>query len=306
MNREILLARMRALGSSIATRWDKTSNRGRAGVIAVMLALLCIFLLPLEDTGDNDIIVDSADTVTEEIVHTVVQGDSIIGTIAPAYGVQWQAIALVNEQQLANVNAERCGKLSKRYTQNARRRGHYCKSLMVDGRQMMDLNSLQPGDTLRIPLTTHPVVDEVIASIPGSSIAIVIDDTGSMMNDRAQVSAWYMRSAQELGKSLTTVILYADGHVREFSNTGGVTFTTTGNMENTRHALEVAASSNPSAIVLVSDEPGDDWNEFEGLNLPPVYAHSLDGISHENLRHVAELSGGAFMRPPLQDAIASN
>lgn len=291
--------------------WHRTSNRSRIVTLAVLALVIgiCSSTLPFmgEDETDNDIVVDAAQTEKQEIEYEVQPGDSIISTIAPKHNVPWEAIAVVNESELARVNAERCAQLSKGYTNSRSRKGHYCnQTVVVSGKPMVDLNSLQPGDKLRIPLTRHPVVDQVIAAIPGRSIAIVIDDTGSMSNDRAQVSAWYMRASHEIGKDILTVVLFADGNVRQFKSTGEVTFAVTGNFENTRNGLEIAAAAKPDAIVLVSDEPGDDWNGFKDLTFPPVYAHSLDGSSHENLRRVASATGGQFMRPPLDAVIAKH
>lgn len=293
--------------SPIRDRWNNASTRDRGLVALAALALLALVSLPfMGGDKDGDIEVNPADTKHSEVVYTVESGDSIIGTIAPKHQVPWEAIAVVNETELARVNAERCGKLSKGYTQNTRRKGHYCNgTVVIDGRAMVNLNSLQPGDTLRIPMTSHPVVDEVVAGIDGRRIAIAVDVTGSMSDDLREVSAWYMRAWNELGKEITTVVLYADGHVTEFSNTDTVRFTAGGSTENTRHALETAAASNPDAIVLVSDEPGDDWGNWDMVDLPPVYAHSLEEISHENLRRVAEDSGGKLMRPPLGEVLAS-
>ncbi|MFA4845868.1 MAG: LysM peptidoglycan-binding domain-containing protein [Patescibacteria group bacterium] len=293
---------------ALKDRWNNMSNRGRIVAFAVLTLLLALCILPFlgSGEGDNDIVVDGKDTKNQQVTYTVQSGDSIIGKIAPKFQVPWEAIAVVNEAHLAQVNDVRCNELSDRYTQSWRRQGHYCNErVVVGGKPMVNLNSLQPGDELVIPLTSHPVVDQVVTNIPGRSIAIVIDDTGSMGNDLIQVSAWYMRASGQFGKKITAVVLYADGHVRQFTNTGEVTFTTSGVLENTRNALETAAQSNPDAIVLVSDEPGDDWKDFHGLTLPPVYAHSLDGISHENLRRVATMTGGRFMRPPLGSVLAN-
>jgi len=296
---------------SFKTRWQNVSvrNQRRVGATALVLALLALLvalIIPNGDESDTDIVVDGAETQNETVTYIVEPGDSIIGTIAPKHHVPWEAIAVVNEARLAQINADRCDKLSDRYTKNRRRTGHYCnETVVIGGKPMVDLNTLQPGDELVIPLTSHPVVDTVVTNILGNSIAIVIDDTGSMTEDLVQVSAWYMRASEQFGKNITTVVLYADGHVRQFTDTGEVTFTTNGSLENTRNALETAAASHPDAIVLVSDEPGDDWNGFSNLDLPPVYAHSLEEISHENLRHVADLTGGQFMRPPLDEILAN-
>ena len=95
---------------------------------------------------------------------------------------------------------------------------------------------------------------------------------------------------------MTKVILYADGYVRELDPQGGLNLDTTGSVENTRSALETAARHRPDAIVLVSDEPGDDWDGFRGLKLPPVVAHSLEASADANLAEVARLTGGTFLK----------
>lgn len=292
---------------SLKTRWQNASGRRRFGVVAVVLALLALVVLPFvgSDESDNDIIVDGAQTQDKSVLHTVVAGDYII-KIAWDYKVPWQAVAVANEAALARLNAERCADLSDRYTNRRGRRGHYCNELVViGGKPMVHLNSLQPGDKIVVPLTSHPVVDSVVNAIPGSSIAIVIDDTGSMNDDRVEVGAWYIRASGQFQRDIKTVVLYADGHVQEFTSTGEVTFSTSGNLENTRHALETAAASHPSAIVLVSDEPGDDWGNWDLTGLPPVYVHSLEEGAHENLRRVATTTGGQFMRPPLAKVLAN-
>ncbi len=285
--------------SNLCDHLARTTPRQRrigAGVMGIILiALLALIVWP----GDGAIEVDPAQTVSRTEAHVVQSGEFLI-KIANDHDVPWEAVAVVNETELARINAERCGLLNERYTKNTRRPGHYCnETVVIGGKPMVNLNSLKAGDVLQIPFTTHPVVDAVIRDIPGQRIAIVIDDTGSMNNDNALVSAWYMRATEELGKELTTVVLYANGHTREFTNVGKVDFRVSGDVENTRNALEVAAASNPDAIVLVSDEPGDDWKGFWFLDLPPVYSHSLEVEAHDNLRKVSKKTGGQFMRPPL-------
>lgn len=233
--------------------------------------------------------------------YTVEKGDFLV-KIGAEQGVPWEAIYLENEAEIAARAEERCSKLSKRYTENRRRKGHYCNELLtLNGKSMVAPNSLQPGDELRLPLITVPEqVSQAVASIRGDEIVIVIDDTGSMTEDRQTVSSWYLAEVVKSGKRVTKVILYADGYTRELDPHGSLDLRTTGDVENTRSALEAAARYNPDAIVLVSDEPGDDWNGFRGLTLPPVVAHSLDASADVNLREVARVTGGTFVAGSVQ------
>ncbi len=227
--------------------------------------------------------------------YTVRQGDFIV-KIAQAKGVPWESLIIANERELNDRASRRCSKLSERYTKDPNRDGHYCNSLLVyHGRHMVSFNSLQPGDTLHIPSTSTPVaVRESIKNIKGNKIVVVIDDTGSMTDDRERVSSWYLQEIKNSGKQIARVILYADGYYREL-NEGNVDFRVSGTYENTRGALELASRYHPDAIVLVSDEPGDDWRNFSGLHLPPVIAHSLNNSADENLERVARLTGGSFL-----------
>lgn len=232
--------------------------------------------------------------------YVVQKGDYIV-KIGADLGVPWESIFLANEQALSDRAEARCGKLSPGYTNSRKRKGHYCNErLTFNGKEMVGPNSLQPGDALVIPSAVASAaptnITSAVDSIKGDSVVLVIDDTGSMSEDRRTVSTWYMAQIAGRGKRVVKVILYADGYVRELDPKGQIDMNTTGNMENTRSALETAASYKPDAIVLVTDEPGDDWNGFSGIeSLPPVVAHSLDSTSNANLREVARRTGGTFV-----------
>lgn len=225
--------------------------------------------------------------------HTVARGEYIV-SIAASLGVPWESIVLANEATLKNNTEKYCAGKSERYKNRSSRRGHFCNYRIVDkdGKPLVFANTLMPGDVLMIPSTSAPAqIQQAIANVKGNQIVVVIDDTGSMTDDRERVAAWYMQAVRNSGKQITKVILYADGYVRELE-AGEVTFRTTGNFENTRSALERAATYRPDAIVLVSDEPGDDWKGFIGMKLPPVIAHSLDPCADANLASVAHMTGG--------------
>lgn len=283
-----------------ATWWQR--HRTALGVVGVLLAMLVVggaALLSNDDSGNGG---TSTAGVTQpppapKKTHVVRKGDYLV-KIGQEIGVPWEAIFLENEAALAERAEERCSKLSDRYTNNSRRRGHYCNErLKLNGKPMVAPNSLQPGDTLVIPDVQNvpTAVSQAVAAVAGDEIVLVVDDTGSMSEDRQTVSAWYMAEVKNSGKRVTKVILYSDGYVRELDPSGTLELNTLGSIENTRHALETAAGYHPDAVVLVSDEPGDDWNGFRGLKLPPVVAHSLDQSADANLREVARLSGGTFV-----------
>lgn len=247
-------------------------------------------------TGNSPISTVASTPAQQKFTPYIVRQGEFIIAIAKAQGVPWESIIVANERELAERASERCTKLSESYTKRAGRRGHYCNSLIfVAGRPMVNANSLQPGDLLQIPSVTAPVaIQNAITNVKGNRIVVVIDDTGSMNDDRERVSSWYLQAVKNSGKQIVRVIMYADGLVREL-DAGNVNFLSSGGMENTRSALERAASYTPDAIVLLTDEPGDDWNSFQDLRLPPVIAHSLDPSADANLIYVARLTGGSLL-----------
>lgn len=50
---------------------------------------------------------------------------------------------------------------------------------------------------------------------------------------------------------------------------------TRGNVENTYGALQKAQESSPDLIVLITDEPGDDWPSGAMAKFSPIIAHCL-------------------------------
>lgn len=242
----------------------------------------------------------TATVPTGSTSYVVKKGDYLV-KIGIDLGVPWEAIFLANETALAERAEARCSKLSPGYTNRRSRKGHYCNErLHFNGKPMVAPNSLQPGDVLVIPSVSASAapteITSAVSSIKGNSVVLVIDDTGSMGDTRAVVSSWYMSEVARSGKKIVKVILFADGYVRELDPSGQIDLNTTGDVENTYSALKTAAQYRPDAIVLVTDEPGDDWNGFSGIeSLPPVVTHSLDQSADENLREVASRTGGTFV-----------
>lgn len=289
-----------------------------AGVLGYFAVVCCSGLFSDDPVTVAPPPVAPTPTYTE---YTVKPGDFLI-KIADDHQLPWQALMLENEPILAQ-NAKDCYDLPADYVAGQRevkkrgkvkkveRSGYYCNSAMtLEGQPMISANSLEPGDVLHIPIAAPPAyVASAVASLDGQNIVIVVDDTGSMSEERQQVSAWFMAATENSGKSITKVVLYADGNVRELEPSG-VEFLTSGQMENTCGALLTALGYNPDAIVLVSDEPGDDWSGWRcnlgQFRLPPVVAYSLDRSADENLKAVADRTGGIFLSNLDTVALVSN
>lgn len=228
--------------------------------------------------------------------HIVKYGEFLI-SIAEHYNVNWEALLLCNEKFLQEKYEETCKQYSRNYRDNARRRGHFCN----DRLERPYGNTLLPGWKLLIPADTAPTeIVRAVINIKGNNVAIVIDDTGSMNNDRQRVSEWYMAALHLWNKNIAGVWLFRDGQIRRYQS-GGVTFQTVGVIENTHAALMAAAAVNPDAIILVTDEPGDDWNWETVRYLPPVVGHCTDTadqrfvLCQQNLQRLAKETNGQYI-----------
>lgn len=232
-------------------------------------------------------------------IHVVAKGE-FLKKIAADYGVSWEEILLQNERFLKDKYEEVCDQFSKRYRNNPRRRGLFCN----DRYNRPYGNTLIPGWTLVIPAGNAPEeIDKVVERISGKRIAIVIDDTGSMENDRRAVGQFYLAAMRKYRKNVVGVWLYADGEVRKYDG-GSVKILqevsqTVGSLENTHLALREAAKARPDTIVLVTDEPGDDW-EWNKLKLPKVIAHCIpneagDCECEDNLKRLVVKVGGEYV-----------
>lgn len=239
----------------------------------------------------------------EMLEHTVLAGEYII-SIAAMYGVPWESVVLTNENKLMANTQAYCANKPDSYTHKRGRRGHFCNFLVFDekGKPLVHANTLMPGDVLKIPSNTAPEqIQETVNAVSGERIVVVIDETGSMagddgVDDRARVSSWYLQAIQNADKKIVKVIMFAEGSLREL-DASAMEFHARGGFENTRHALEHAANKyKPDAIVLVTDEPGDDWANWQSLRLPPVIAHSLSRGSDQMMRELASFTHGQFLR----------
>lgn len=232
--------------------------------------------------------------------HRVKRGQ-FLRWIADEHNVGWEAMLLVNEGFLKTKYEEVCGDLSSGFRNRKGDRGRskggqfYCN----DRYNRPYSNTLRPGWELIVPAATASLnVEAVVADIKGDKIALVIDDTGSMTDDRQKVGTFYLAAFRKYQKQLAGVWLYAEGKVRKYKG-GGVEFLTDGDTENTFGALTAAAREKPDMIVLVTDEPGDDWQWDKVSDLPPVIAHCLPDqgeiLCRENLQHLAQKTRGQYV-----------
>lgn len=243
-----------------------------------------------------------AGTTVPSHEYTVVRGDSL-WLIGPREGVDYLQLAVFNRESLVEKYEERCTQLLDRY-RNRHKRGWYCN----DRRRDAWANSLKPGDILRIPepppaLVTKEVaqIAEVVREAP-EPIAIVVDDTGSMSEDRQTTMDWYLAIANAEGKKVEGVYLYADNSVERVTPDGRVELRTTGSYENTYGALRQANETHPRSILLITDEEGDDWDWARVGELPPVYGHCLKDaydnryLCEDTLERLAKATGGRHIR----------
>ncbi len=145
------------------------------------------------------------------------------------------------------------------------------------------------------PVAQVPAAPVQVADPLVGEVVIVVDDTSSMDDTRPRLYAWYLAEIKEREGKVLDVVLYGGAGIRHFTPES-VEFLGVGDLENTRAALESAAMGNTDvkSIVLISDEPGDDWGDWK-LNLPPVVAHSLDPSADKALEYLAKITGGRFV-----------
>ncbi len=242
-----------------------------------------------------------------ETEYRVRRGDNLIA-IAKAHQVDWQSMLYANEDYLKQKYEEVCGLLSERFRQRTGNPGRakggqmYCN----DRYNRPYGNTLRPGWRLAIPTSTAPAaVEQIVSNIKGERIALVIDDTGSMGDKRQETALFYLAALRKFDKKIAGLYLFAGHEVRKYEAGGVKTLTdiqkmmeTRGSRENTHQALREAATERPDTIILVSDEPGDDWSWDEVSKLPPVIAHclpSLAGDCRPNLQRLARVTRGQYV-----------
>lgn len=244
-----------------------------------------------------------------ELEPFVIQQGDYLAKIArqPGLNMPLDDLVEINEDVLAPVATYegKCGELSVSYRKNPRRNGHFCN----DGLESPWANTLVAGEVVYVPAgfgsagssaISPDIAREVnrsVSQIQGEKIVLVVDDTGSTEDDRVAISNLYQ---QLLGSGrVIRVVTYADGDVRDF-RPGNVQYQHTGGTENTRAALLHAKTFGADHIVLISDEPGDDWGgRITAMGLPPVTAHCLrSDYGHEcevTLNDLAKATGGEYI-----------
>lgn len=150
-------------------------------------------------------------------------------------------------------------------------------------------------------------IEKAIDKIVGKNIAIVVDDSGSMNNKREEAAQLFKQIAASHAKKITHVYLYADGYVEKYLP-GKEKYLHAGAIENTCGALKMAAQDPAvQGIVLITDEPGDDWALCGDMKrLPPVIANCVidvdeqdrpivSNVCTETLRTLAARTGGTYI-----------
>lgn len=206
--------------------------------------------------------------------YTVKRGDVLI-RIAAAHGVSVQDMLIANGEYLIGKYREVCGKKPPAYVNSPTRRGYFCNDAKKS-REPVHANTLKAGWQLTIPpKTASATVEQVIASTPGKRVALVVDATASMGGNIGRVAVEYRIASQTYGKSIVGVWFFADGEVWLGKPDDLLALPTRGNIENTYGALQKAQESSPDLIVLITDEPGDDWPSGAIAKFAPIIAHCL-------------------------------
>ena len=228
--------------------------------------------------------------------HNIVRGDWI-NTIAPKYGVSAELVVLANRDFLTVKYDETCASVPAGKRNRPGRKGLFCN----DRYRRPYANTLRPSWTLCIPSQNVPmVVEQVVASMPGHKVALVIDDTGSMSDDRKAVATFYAQALERYGRNIVGIFLYADGHVNRVTAVGEAQVQ--GDFENAFEALRTAVEEvGPDLIYLVTDEPGDDWPaRLDNLGFPTIVATCLPNADghfecEQPLKRLASATGGKYV-----------
>ncbi|MBI4433634.1 hypothetical protein HY632_02595 [Candidatus Uhrbacteria bacterium] len=264
-------------------------------IVAASAAMLLGYFACGEEEAPKDT------SIPTQATH-VVKKDEFLRNIAPQYvNVGWEDVFLANMEFLQGEYDRVCSRKSSRYRNNPKRRGTFCN----DRYKRPYANTLLPGWKLIVPLgKAPPEIDAVVGRTEGKRVALVVDTTGSMANDQRIVALFYSAALRKHGRQLTGVWLYGDGHVQRLDPDGFLRFSSYGGqLENTHGALKAATESQPDLIVLVTDEPGDDWvwpGPLSSMGLPKVIATCLsedgDYLCEGNLQRLVKETGGEYVR----------
>jgi hypothetical protein len=184
---------------------------------------------------------------------------------------------LIANPELLQRSLENCASKSDAYRTSATRTGYFCNEVRP-GKYEVGANSIVAGWKVRIPSASAPVeVAATIASVPGRRIALVVDATGSMSGNIGLLADQYRSAIRQHGKEVVGVWLFADGKVWTVRAENFLSeYKTGGGIENTYAALVEANRLRPDAIMLFTDEPGDDWPMDGRFAIAaPVFAHCL-------------------------------
>lgn len=220
--------------------------------------------------------------VSQASEYIVQKGDSIEG-VARKFDLVPKELFKANEKALQEAAAT---------CRPSRRSGYFCNSRRANTTWSMIANTLPLGQKLTIPgggyvyggsiPTINPAmsaaVAEMIADPTKKRVAIIVDETGSMGGNALALLRLYRETVRaHADKTITGVWLFRDGQVRRVEpDAFEAQYKPQGYVENTYASLLDAQKSNPDILVLITDEPGDDWPADWKLKLTSaVIAHCL-------------------------------
>lgn len=275
-------------------------NRKYAAVAIV--AVIILSLATYWWSGDKEITQNAGTVSREEVklacIHThQVRRGEFIRFIAPQYGINPELVVLANRDFLTKKYDETCAQFPSSKRNRPGRKGLFCN----DRYRRPYANTLRPGWTLCIPSEKVPVVvEQIVATTPGHRVALVIDDTGSMSDDRKAVATFYAQALERHGRNIVGIYLYADRRVNRVTAIGEARVQ--GDFENTFQALQSAIEeAGPDLVYLITDEPGDDWPaSLDNLGFPTVVATCLPDTAgyfecERPLKRLASATGGKYV-----------
>jgi len=280
-------------------------------IIWAVIVVIAVTMMQIWGCGDDQSQGANSSTPAFKVTGTkyVVQRGDYIDKIAAKLNVSPSEMVLVNRAMLQQKFDETCGKFSVSYTNNSRRDGLFCNERFKDPFK----NTLRAGWALDIPESQPqaPASAQVQTAVEthtkrGDKVSIVIDATGSMSEDREIAAQLYMAALRKHGRNIQSVYLYRDGKVWSLSSPDATTIReevgNTGGEENTYEALLKATKDGSDAIILITDEPGDDWPWDRNQRLAhvqPVIATCLSDYGQygceTNLRRIATETGGQYV-----------
>lgn len=233
--------------------------------------------------------------------YIVKRGDNLTA-IARGLNTSVRDMLVANGPYLLGKYEKTCAKKSTSYRRSPTRRGYFCNDAKVS-REPVHANTLMAGWKLHVPVAAaSSEITSIVQTSKGRRVALVVDATGSMGGNVQRVADEYRAALVSFGRDIIGVWLFSDGRVWQVKAEQLAALPTNGEVENTYTALLEAQRSHPDLIVLVTDEPGDDWPSGAITVTAPVIAHCLpeggdgDYTCEPTLKRLVAVTGGTYVR----------